>query len=161
MRSILRPEGEHPFRAALPRIPLLLALVAASSCGELTPIEPGPDTGPVTAYIDGDPFIAQTVTVRDVQSLVTVTATAGATEVRFEFQSTGPNNYIIGPGNPVEARVTLGTVTWTADATTGSGTITVTDRLPGLLSGSFDFTVIGADDSTVRVTQGRFVIMGF
>lgn len=139
---------------------MLLAGVL-SSCDEPTPIEPGPDTGPVTGYIDGDAFVASSVTVQVVQGRVTVTAVSGSTELRFQFEGTGPSNYVIGTGNPVEAQLTLGSAMWTADETTGAGTITVTDYIPSFLSGSFDFTVVGADESTVRVTQGRFVIIGF
>lgn len=138
-----------------------LLCAAISACDELTPIEPGPDTGPVTAYVDGEAFIASSVSVRNVQGQVRITAVSGSTEIRLYFEGSGPNNYVIGPGNPVDARVTLGTETWTADAGTGSGTITVTDFIPSFLSGSFDLTVVGSDESSLRVEQGRFVILGF
>ena len=147
-------------RTHLLALPLLVGS-ALSSCGGESPIEPGPDTGPVTAFIDGEPFVAESAMVTRSQTGVVVTAVAGERSIRFEFTDRGTSNYVIGPGNPVAAEATIGTSTWRAGGSEGSGTITVAEFIPGFMSGSFELTLVGGPgQTTLDVTNGRFVIIG-
>lgn len=148
------------------RAPLItLSFLAGSicaSCGGENAIEPGPDTGPLTAFIDGDEFIAASATTTNVQGQVTITA-AGSDQrsLTFQFPDRGTSNYVIGPGNPVTAEVTIGTERWVADENGGGGTISVTDFIPSFISGSFELTLVGGpNQATMRVTSGRFIIIG-
>mgnify|MGYP001605091478 CR=1 FL=1 len=135
-------------------------VVALAACESESIIEPGPDTGPLTAYIDGEAFIAETALVDRLQTHIVVTASSGDRSLRFEFPDLGTRNYVIGPGNPVIAEVTIGSSTWRADETTGNGTITVRESIPSYLAGSFDVRLEGSDGSTMALTSGLFVIIG-
>jgi len=136
-------------------------LVAGAACGSENPIEPGPDTGPLTAYIDGEPFVAEVASVQNQITVVIVSASAGDTSFRFDFPDRGVSNYVIGPGNPITAELTIGPDTWLADGGSGGGTITVFEFVPGFMSGQFNLSLVGGPDgSTVHVTTGRFAIIG-
>lgn len=141
-------------------VTLGVSLLAA--CGQ-DAISPGPDTGPLTAYIDGDAFIADsTLVVRTGNTGVEVSVTAwgpNGRSIAFEFIGSGPANYAIGPGNDVSASVTVGSSTWTAGGTTGSGVISVTALWATHIEGSFELTVVGGGSPQSRdVTLGRFNI---
>lgn len=136
-----------------------LASVVLVGCGE-DPIAPGPDTGPVTAYIDDDAFIADSADVTRSGQAVTVTARgAGGRSIEFTFDDFGAANYFVGPGNPVSASVTIGSSTWTAEGSTGSATVTVTAIWATHIEGSFVMTVVGGGSpSVLEVTNGLFFI---
>lgn len=143
------------------RASVIALLSAIAACGGESPIEPGPETGPLTAYIDGEAFVAESATAQNQVTVVLVTATGGDISFRFEFPDRGVSNYVIGAGNPVVAELTVGSSTWRADEAAGAGTITVFEFVPGFMSGQFDLTLVGGPDgSTVRVTTGRFAIIG-
>jgi hypothetical protein len=146
------------------RLALLAVLsIAMSSCGAgLDPIEPGPDTGPVTAYIDGEAFVAETVNVTRQTATLVIVASAGNRSIRFEIPDNGERNYAIGQGNPIAAEVRIGAATWRADETAGEGTVTVTDWIPSYIAGSFDLRLVGGPaGTTVAVERGLFLIIGF
>jgi len=147
------------------RRPGFLALIVLSwapliSCGGEDPIAPGPDTGPVTAYFDGTPFIAETATVMRDNFEIVVTATASdQRSIEFRYPDQGDANYLIGPGNSVSASVTNGSSSWMAEGADGSGAITVTQTLPTHIEGEFRFTLVGGPDpTTLQVTNGLFAI---
>jgi len=141
---------------------LALALVATSltaSCGS-DPVDPGPDTGPMTALIDGDSFVAEFATVSRSGGQVFVNAGAsGERAIGFQFPDAGPSNHFVGPGNAVSAGVTIGTSSWLAVEAIGRGTITVTVLTGARIEGSFTLTVVGGPDpATLELTNGRFAI---
>jgi len=139
----------------------LVLMLAVASCGGQDPIEPGPDTGPVTAFIDGESFVASSAMVTRRATGIVVEAVAGDRSIRFEFVDRGTSNYVIGPGNPVVAEVTIGAASWRADDGQGGGTITVTESIPSYLAGSFELTLVGGPgQTTMNVNNGRFVIIG-
>lgn len=147
-------------RPALVFALLGLASLVLTSCGGDNPLEPGPDTGPLTALIDGESFVAESATVTRNGSEVSVTASAsGQRSISLGFTDQGPFNYLIGPGNPVSAEVTIGTSSWLAEELTGSGTITVTALTQSRIEGAFTLVVVGGPDgTTLNVTDGLFVI---
>lgn len=138
-----------------------ILLVAVTGCDSLTPIEPGPDTGPLTGYIDGEEFIAVSANSTITPAMVTIEASSGARSIRFEFNNLGANNYFVGQGNPVSAEVVYDGSTWIAEGQTGSGTVTVTDLISTFISGQFDFTLVRESDGrTIEVSVGRFILVG-
>ena len=145
-----------------PRVIRLLAAasVFAVGCGE-DAIAPGEDTGPLTAYIDGDPFIADTADLfRSGFAVRVEAATSDGRSITLVFPDMGDRNYLIGPGNSVSAQVTVGGSTWTADENGGGGTITVTGTFPTRIQGSFNLSLVGGPGGshTLEVTQGRFMV---
>lgn len=139
-------------------VSLTVSLVLVG-CGE-DPVAPGPDTGPLTAYVDGALFVADHATVtREGDDLVAQATASDGKSIGFRFTDQGPANYLVGPGNPVSASVTIGSSRWVAEGTTGRGTITVTALFPTQIRGSFNLTVVGGpDESSLSVTQGQFLI---
>lgn len=137
-----------------------LASVLLASCGGDDPILPGPDTGPLTAFIDGDPFVAEFASVTRDGAQVWVNANAsGGPEITMRFPDSGPTNHFIGPGNEVSVVVTIDASIWIAGGATGSGTITVTAVTSNYIEGSFSLTVEGGPSHTsLSVTNGRFLI---
>ena len=116
------------------------ALLFLAACTE-EPLAPGPDTGPVTAYFDGETFVAASAAMIRHGYDVRIEATAAdGRSITFEFPDEGDRNYLIGPGNPVSATVTIGASTWLGDEDRGGGTITVPHadrRLLQLLPGGW------------------------
>lgn len=140
-------------------VTLSVAVSVLAACGE-GPIAPGPDTGPVTALFDGEVFIADSAAMIRVGSDVRVEASASdGRSITLDFPDLGDRNYLIGPGNPVSATVTIGASTWTADENGGGGTITVTGIFPTRIEGSFSLALVGGPGgSSLDVTQGRFLV---
>lgn len=146
-------------RAPLLALPAVASLVLVG-CGPDDPVAPDPETAPVTALIDGELFIAESAVVDRSGFEVSIAASAsGQRSIGFDFPDQGSANYLIGPGNPVSARVTIGNSTWLAGEAIGSGTITVTTLTQARIEGSFRFTLVGGPNPAAReVTNGRFVI---
>lgn len=139
----------------------LLTLAVGAACESLSPIEPGPDTGPLTAYIDGEAFVAETATSSILPTGIVVRAEQGDRVIRFEVTNRGPSNYLVGQGNPVSAEVRIGSDVWVAEGEVGSGTISITDVFPSFVSGQFDLQLVRpVDENEIEVTLGRFVIIG-
>jgi len=134
-------------------------LIAAACAGE-DPVVPGPSSGPVTAYIDGELFIADTAIVTKAGQDIAVEARASNGRViGFEFTERGPANYWIGPGNPVSGFVRIGASSWTAEGPDGGGTITLTAIFPTRIEGSFNMIVVGgASPASLEVSSGLFAI---
>lgn len=136
------------------------AAVLVAACGGNDPIAPGEETGPLTAFINGEAFVAEVATVTRAGHQIFVNA-AGANQraIGFQFPDQGPANYIIGPGNPTSAGVTIGTSSWLAGDATGSGVITVTALTQTRLEGTFVLTAIGGPNpTTLEITSGTFAI---
>ena len=90
---------------------------------------------------------------------VRIEATAAdGRSITFEFPDEGDRNYLIGPGNPVSATVTIGASTWLGDEDRGGGTITVTGIFPTRIEGSFNFSLVGGPGGPLEVTKGRFLV---
>lgn len=147
------------FRSRAAAVALVLAPLVAGGCGN-DPIAPGSDTGPVTAYFDGEVFIAESATMTRLGADIRIDASApDGRSLTLLFPDLGNHNHLIGPGNPVSARVTIGAGTWVGDNTVGSGTITVTAVFPTRIQGSFDLDLGGGPGgSSIEVSQGRFLV---
>lgn len=135
---------------------LFLVSLASVGCGGDDPT--GPVTGPMTALIDGERFVAEFATVQRAADVVYVNgAGAGQRAIGFAFQDDGPGTYTLGQGNPVSVGVQIGNDTWSAGAGVGSGAIVVTTFTETRLVGTFAFTV-GSGGSTLTITEGAFDI---
>lgn len=140
--------------------PPLLAAFVVLGCGGDDIVAPGPDTGPLTALIEGQLFVADSARVTRRGYEVSVNAYGpDQKSIRLHFTDEGPRNYLIGPGNPVSASVTIGASGWVAEESTGQGTITVTLLTYTRIEGQLTLTVVGGGSPTsLDVTKGRFVI---
>lgn len=136
------------------------SLILTAACGG-GPSGPDDASGPITALIDGEPFVAQFATVSDHGGgIIAVNGGgAGLRAVGFQFVSTGVGTYTIAPGNLVAAGVTIGSQAWGAGGDIGAGTITVSTLTANRIAGTFTFTVeasTGQAPATLSVTDGRF-----
>ncbi len=138
----------------------ILAALVLVGCGDGDILAPGPDTGPLTALIQGQLFIADSATVTRTGYDVSVSAFGpDQRSIHFQFTDGGPRNYLIGTGNPVSASVTIGASSWAASASTGGGTISVRLLTATRIEGDLTLTVVGnATPASLEVTKGRFVI---
>lgn len=137
---------------------LLITIVAlGAACGGDSGTGPEGDSGPMTARIDGDPFVAQFVSVQRSSGFVYVNGGgSGQRAIGFVFPDDGTGTYTIAPGTLVAAGVQIGAESYTAGQSTGAGTISVTTFTDSRLAGTFSLTVVGP--ATLAITDGAFDI---
>lgn len=146
----------------------LVILLFTSACGSNNPVAPsnpaGPESGSLSATIDGSRWIATsgTLTASYARGTLTMAGTDTSRRTfRFSVLAPGPGSYSLdAPANAV-CTAPSGQEEWTADSSNG-GTETVrVDRLsPTSGSGTFSFTLVplpgtGATGMKV-VAQGVF-----
>ncbi|MEM7416583.1 MAG: DUF6252 family protein [Gemmatimonadota bacterium] len=136
-------------------VPFLLV-----GCGD-DPLVPNVGNGGLTAEIDGQSFVAQFATASILAGQVFVNA--GGSDQRaigFQFPDGATTSYTIGTGNPISVGVTIGTDSWLAGGTVGSGTLNVTVLTTERVEGTFSFIVEPSPGSTgtLSVTNGQFAI---
>jgi hypothetical protein len=140
---------------------LALALLGTACSDGL--IQPLDEESPMTARIDGAPFVAGLATVSRNNGRVNVNA-AGASQrgIAFTFPDDGVGTYTIGVGQLVSVGVTIGTnQSWIAGASNGTGSIEVTTLADGRIVGTFSFWVVATGEETpnpLSITEGRFDI---
>lgn len=151
----------------LMRVATSVLLVAAAGCG-------GDNTGPnsntngdMTAKIDGSTFTSvSTLAQRNASGNAgTIIAVSGAnsagTGLGFAFVDAGVGSYSIGDLTPTNATVVQANgQAWTAGATGGSGTITVTALDATHVAGTFAYSAVATTGTgatgTKAVTDGVF-----
>jgi len=162
----------HVLRAAL-----LIAATGAVACGGSTGTSSvngpsSPNQALLTAIVDGSAFLA-------VPSSITASSTAGilrvagseaasgssARALELVVLASGPGLYPIGPPQGAlgtSASLTFGSARWAADATMGSGSITLNTLTSSRASGTFFFNAAPAPGSeaagTRIVTEGVFTV---
>jgi len=140
---------------------LALALLSTACSDGL--IQPLDDEAPMTARIDGAPFVAGLATVSRSNDRVNVNA-AGPSQrgIAFTFPDDGVGTYTIGPGKLVSVGVTIGTSqSWIAGGSNGTGSIEVTTFTDSHIVGTFSFWVVATGEETpnpLSITEGRFDI---
>lgn len=143
------------------RIAAIACIAAITACGSDSPTDPS-ESGPMTARIDGDRFVAVQTTV--LQSGGTTAVNGGSADLRaigFQIQNMTTGTYTIAPGSLVSAGVTIGSASWGAGGAMGSGTITVTAVTAARVTGTFQFTVeaiAGGAAGSLAITDGVFDI---
>jgi len=143
----------------------LLTLVVGCG-GDGTPRPPtGPDDSEaaLTARIDGVPFASVFATVGHSAGQVFINAGVGdpLRAIGFQFPDQGPDQFMMAPGNPVSAGVTIGNAPWVAGGDMGGGSISVTTSTANRIAGTFEFTVVaqgGQQPAELTVTEGGFDI---
>ena len=150
----------------LMRVATPFLLVAAVSCGGDNTGPNGQTNGDMTAKIDGASFTSvTTLAQRNVTNAGTIIALSGAdshgTGLGFAFVDAGVGTYAIGGLTPTNATVLDGTgKVWTAGATAGSGTLTVTALDATHVAGTFAYSAVASPGTgasgTKEVTQGVF-----
>lgn len=150
----------------LMRVATPFLLVAAVSCGGDNTGPNGQTNGDMTAKIDGASFTSvATLAQRNVTNAGTIIAISGAdahgTGLGFGFVDAGVGTYTVGGLTPTNATVLDGTgKVWTAGATGGSGTLTVTALDATHVAGTFAYSAVASAGSgatgTKAVTQGVF-----
>lgn len=143
------------------RYAAVTCLAAAAACGGDGSTDPNA-SGPMTARIDGERFVAVQTTV--LQSAGITAVNGGSADLRaigFQIQNVATGTYTIAPGNLVSAGVTIGNAAWGAGGTMGSGTITISTLTANRIAGTFQLTVdaiSGGASGTLAVTEGAFDI---
>lgn len=149
----------------------LLALTAAvfflGGCGDdsvsLTEPELELPNGSMSARIDGQAWTANAALA--VAYTGGILAFAGSdvtsTTVGLGFIPDGLGTYDIGPNQPTNANVSLGSPnSWAASSNMGSGSVTLTSFTENSASGTFTFTALAVPTTgatgTKVVTEGRF-----
>lgn len=148
----------HPeavmLRTAILAASLFLPLAA---CGGDDPT--GPESGPMTALMNGERFVAEFATVQGSANQVFVNgAGAGGRAIGFTIPDSGPGTYELGVGNPVAVGVQVGSATWTGGAGAGSGSITVTTFTETRIAGTFAFVVGNGGGAEMAITEGEYDI---
>jgi hypothetical protein len=154
-------------QVSMPSISLRVASVAllvfGLACGS-DDKGTGPDdqTGPMTALIDGESFVAEFATVDQAGGQVYVNGAAlPQRAIGFTFPTEGVGTYTMAVGQLVAAGVTIGNDAWIAGSGSGGGTITVTTFTADRLVGTFQLSVVasgGQAPQTLSVTNGKFDI---
>ncbi len=135
-----------------------LTLLALASC-----VEPvGPERSRVSALIDGDLFVATSLSWKRSEGDVSILAHdvwpwgSDPDEpfhvIGFEFPDQGT-----GTVAAYQAEVAIGLDGFLANEDAGSTSISVFVSTDKRIAGTFSFTLIG-DGDTVRITNGRFDI---
>lgn len=150
----------------LMRVATTVLLAAAAGCGGDNTGPNGQTNGDMTAKIDGASFTSVTTLAhRNVTNAGTIIAISGAdahgTGLGFAFVDAGAGTYPIGGLTPTNATVLDGTgKVWTAGATGGSGTLTVTALDGTHVAGTFAYSAVASAGTgatgTKAVTQGVF-----
>lgn len=129
-------------------------------CGS-SPTAPAPTNGAITATVDGGSFSAVTVAGTYTGGIMGLggTDSQGRT-IGIGGQIPGPGTYPIGPTSPANFSLTIGTASWQAAITLGSGSLTVTSISAAGAKGTFQFTAGPVPGTTASgnkvVTQGAF-----
>lgn len=150
----------------LMRVVTSALFVAAAGCGGDNTGPNGQANGDITAKIDGASFTSvATAAQRNTTNGGTIVAVSGADShgvgLGFGFVDAGVGTYAIGGLTPTNATVLDGTgKVWTAGATGGSGTLTVTALDATHIAGTFAYSAVASAQSgatgTKAVTQGVF-----
>jgi hypothetical protein len=148
------------------RVATAMLVATAAGCGGDNTGPNGQNNGDMTAKIDGASFTSvATEAQRNVTNAGTIIAISGAdahgTGLGFGFVDAGVGTYPIGGLTPTNATVLDGTgKVWTAGATGGSGTLTVTALDATHVAGTFAYSAVASAGSgatgTKAVTQGVF-----
>jgi hypothetical protein len=148
------------------RVATAVLVAAVAGCGGDNTGPNGQTSGDMTAKIDGASFTSvTTLAQRNVTNAGTIIALSGAdshgTGLGFAFVDAGVGTYPIGGLTPTNATVLDGTgKVWTAGATGGSGTLTVTALDATHVAGTFAYSAIASPGTgasgTKAVTQGVF-----
>lgn len=150
-------------------ITFVLALCGCGG-GDDNPAGPGgPATGPMTATIDGQPFVAtagyataQAVSIPGAFALSGSDPTTAVALLIYLYNVGGPGTYALGVGpSAFGGFASIGTVTggWGTPGNGADGTITITALSPTQIAGTFSFTAeasTGAATGTKVVTEGTF-----
>lgn len=115
------------------------------------PPPPPPPGSPMTAKLNGQPFVAELATLGRSAGWVYINgAGLPSSAIGFAFADQGAGTYTIAPGSLVSSGVTVGSTAWVAGQAQGSGTIagtftiTLVPSLGGppmaVTDGVFDFT---------------------
>jgi hypothetical protein len=159
------------------RVIMLASVLAAAGCSDSTGTSgvngpSSPTEGLLTATVDGSVFSAvpSSITATNVNGVIRISGVDGSTTgsgrtLDLTIVGNAPGIYPIGPpsGTPAtSASLTLGGARWVADATLGSGSITITAFMPTQATGTFLFSaepVPGTSAVGARiVTQGTFTV---
>jgi hypothetical protein len=148
-------------RIALSKWVALAGMVGGlAGCGN-SPTAPVPTNGSITATVDGSSFSAVTVAATYTGGIMGLggTDSQGRT-LGIGGQIPGPGTYTIGPTSPANFALTIGSASWQAAITLGSGTLTVTSISAAGAKGTFQFTAGPVPGTTASgnkvVTQGAF-----
>jgi len=149
-----------PRHRRIPRYAAFL-LAFAIACGDSVTDPGAPESGTMTATIDGVSWSA--IQVQGIRS-GSVVSIAGSDAlplaVGFAVQNTGPGTYEIGPGQITSANVIeSSTSTWTAGSAQGTGFVTLTTVTNNRAIGTFEFVAElaqGTGAQTRTVTNGVF-----
>lgn len=164
-------------RDLLPLTATGLLLVALAGCGgDDNPAGPGgPGTGPMTASIDGQPFVAGAgyATAQALPSLAGGFALSGTDPgsgsgtdavaiLIYLYNVGGPGTYPLGVGPSVFGGIaSIGSAAggWGTPGNGADGTVTITALSPTQIAGTFSFTAtasVGGATGTKVVTEGAF-----
>ena len=149
-----------PRHALIPRLAALL-LIFATACGDSLTDPGDPETGTMTATVDGVSWGA--IQIQAISSGNVISLAGSDVEllsIGFTVQNTGPGTYSIGPGQVTSANLGEGSATlWTAGSIQGSGTVTLSTVTDNLAIGTFEFVAElsqGSGTQTRTVTNGAF-----
>lgn len=138
-------------------------LALSMACGSSNPTGPGNPTltnGTFTATVNGSSFSAISATVVATGQITSIgTANAAGQGLGFAWIEGGVGTYTFSATNPANANFSQGGATWTAGASGGSGTITITTRTANRVAGSFSFQLNPVTNSGAtgnRTVSGNF-----
>lgn len=125
------------------------------------PSVPQPTNGSITAQIDGGGFTATTVAATYFNGIMGLAGTdSQGRTIGIGGQVLGPGTFTVGVTSPANFSVTIGSASWQAAITLGSGTLTVTSISAAGAKGTFQFTAAPLPNTTATgnkvVTTGAF-----
>lgn len=138
-----------------------MALLVAAGCGSDDPAGLDTGAGNMSARIDGEAWSSAMEQVAFSANVIAVAGSdAAGRALGMAWVDEGAGTYTIEPGEVANANYSAGSALWIANAHQGIGTVVVTTRSPGRVTGTFTFTLEPVPNTaatgTRSVTQGVF-----
>ncbi len=163
--------------ASVRSVPVLLALAAlAAGCGSDSGTGPTPGSGPMSATIDGQAWVADEnlatgMAVPGVPGAFIVQGSrvlSGSDALSLQisvYNAAGPGTYPLGAGPSVTggiATVATAGAGWTTPLSGAAGSMVITALTPTRIAGTFEYTAdaaVGSATGTRSITSGQFDLL--